>query len=70
MSQQEIKDLKAEWAERPVNKMIGKPPIRFVPTETEYDNPEKTNVFFISFNLDLSTIAKKEDVRRSGRGRK
>ena len=40
--------------------MIGKPPIRFIPTETEYDNPEKTRVFYINLNLDSSTTAKKE----------
>ena len=41
--------------------MIEKPPIRFVPIETEYDNPEKTNVFSISLNLDSSTTARKEN---------
>ena len=40
--------------------MIGKPPFRFVPTETKYDNPEKTNLFSINLNLDYSTTAQKE----------
>ena len=32
----------------------------FVLTETEYDNPEKTNVFSINLHLDSSTTAEKE----------
>ena len=39
--------------------MIGKLLIRFVTTETEYDSPKKTNVFFIYLNLDYSTTADK-----------
>ena len=60
MSQHEIKDLKSEWAERPGKKTVGKQSIRVVSTETEYGNPEKTNVFSIFLNLDSSTTAKKE----------
>ena len=40
--------------------MIGKPPIRFFPTEMAYNNPEKTNVFSTFLNLDSSTTAEKE----------
>ena len=61
MGQLEIRDNKLEWVERPGNKMIGKPPISFVPTETDYGNPEKTNVFSMSFNLDSSTTSEKEN---------
>ena len=32
-----------------------------MPTETEYNNPEKTNVFSINLNLDSSVTAKKEN---------
>ena len=69
MIQHKIKDLKLEWAERPGDKMIGKPSIKFVPAKTEYDNPEKTNVFSISLNLDSSTTSEKEKFRCSGRRR-
>ena len=61
MSKLVIKDIKPEWAERQGNKMIRKPPIMFVPTETEYNNPEKTNVFSINLILDTSTTSEKEN---------
>ena len=60
MSQLDIKDIKTEWVERPGNKIIGKPSIRFVTTKTEYYTPEKNKLFSICFNLDSSTTAKKE----------
>ena len=60
MSYHEIKDPKPEWTERSGQQMIGKLPIRYVPTETTYDNPDKTNVFSISLNLDSSSTAEKE----------
>ena len=41
--------------------MIGKPSIRIVPIKTEHDNPEKTNVFSMSLNIDSSTTADKEN---------
>ena len=41
--------------------MIGKPPIRFVSTEAEYDHPRKTDVFSVYLNLDSSTTATKEN---------
>ena len=41
--------------------MIGKLLIKFVPTETEYDYPKKTNVFSVYLNLDFSTTTAKEN---------
>ena len=41
--------------------MIGKPPIMFIPTETEYDYPEKTNVASVYLNIDFLTTAAKEN---------
>ena len=59
MAQREIKDLKLECAERSNHKMIGELPIRFVPTEKVYDNPENISVFSISLNLYSSTTTEK-----------
>ena len=53
MSQLEIRDIKPKRAERPDSKMIGKPSIGFVLTETEYDNLKKTNVFLFLLTLIL-----------------
>ena len=39
--------------------MVGKPPIRCLPSVTEYDTPEKTNVFFVYLNIEYSTKAAK-----------
>ena len=55
MSQLEIKDIKPEWAERTGNSMIRKPPIRFVPTETEYNKPEKTNIISTAAAVTIAT---------------
>ena len=56
----EIKHIKPEWAEGPGYKMIGKPTTQILPCVTNYNNPEKTNIFSIYLNLDSSTIATKE----------
>ena len=47
----QLKDCRPEWAEITSSKMIFKPPIRFVPKVTEYDNDDPTNSFSLSLNL-------------------
>ena len=48
----QLKDCCPEWAEISSSKMIGKPPIRFVPKVTEYDNDDPTNSFSLYLNLN------------------
>ena len=57
----QLKDCRPEWAEITSSQMIGKPPIRFVPKVTEYDNDDHTNSFSLSLNLNSvpDTITKK-----------
>ena len=51
----QLKDCRPECAEISSSKMIGKPPIRFVPKITDYDNDNSTNSFPMYLNLNSSS---------------
>ena len=48
----QLRDCRPEWADTKGYKMIGQPPIRFVPTKTEYDNDSPSNSFSLYLNLN------------------
>ena len=60
MNLKEIKYINPQWSKRSGHKIVDKPSIRFVRADTEYDNPDKTNVSFVYLNLDSSTTAAKK----------
>ena len=51
----QLKNCNSKWAEKTGSKMIGQPPIRFIPKETEYDNDDSTNTFSLYLNISSST---------------
>ena len=51
----QLKNCNPKWAEKTGSKMIGQPPIRFIPKETEYDNDDSTNTFSLYLNISSST---------------
>ena len=48
----QLKDCRPEWAEIKGSKMVGQPPIRFVPKATEYDEDCPSNSFSLYLNLN------------------
>ena len=48
----QLRDCRPEWAEIKGSRMIGQPPIRFVPSKTEYDNESPSNSFSLYLNLN------------------
>ena len=50
--EKQLKYCYPKWAEITGSKVIGKPPIRFVPKITDYDNDNSTNSFPMYLNLN------------------